>query len=173
MNLLLLLEYLLNDCGLFGFPIHSIDDTGVCTCKKGVACTGPGKHPYLNLKWKNIATNSVAKLQSWANKKQINYAVCTGCLSKRTNKYLIVVDIDTQTHEILKSLPETFCYKTGSGGYHYWFWSPVPIKNSVSQLADKVDIRGTGGYVIIPPSKHVSGSKYTLLCDETDRKSVV
>lgn len=167
MNKLLLLEYLLNDCGLFAFPIHSIDNTGACSCKKGMACTGPGKHPYLNLKWKNIATNSIGKLQSWANKREINYAICTGRFSERTKKYLVVVDIDTQEHDILKTLPETFHYKTGSGGYHYWFWSPQEIKNSVSQLADKVDIRGTGGYVIIPPSKHVSGQEYTLLCDET------
>lgn len=163
----ILLEYLLTKCGLEGFPIHSINKEGHCTCKKGVACTASGKHPYLNLKWKTIATNSIDKFKSWSSKKEINYAICTGRLSSKTNKFLIVVDIDVKEHEILNSLPKTFCYQTGSGGYHYWFWSSEPLKNSVSQLADKVDIRGTGGYVIIPPSKHISGQEYKLLCKET------
>lgn len=163
----ILLEYLLTKCGLEGFPIHSINKEGHCTCKKGVACTASGKHPYLNLKWKTIATNSIDKFKNWSSKKEINYAICTGRLSSKTNKFLIVVDIDVKEHEILNSLPKTFCYQTGSGGYHYWFWSSEPLKNSVSQLADKVDIRGTGGYVIIPPSKHISGQEYKLLCKET------
>lgn len=162
-----LLAHILNTCGLFAFPIHSITQNGACTCRKGTECSSPGKHPYLNLKWKQIATNSLQRLDSWAKKREINYAVCTGRKSEKSGKYLIVVDVDKQDHEIIQTLPKTFSYKTGSGGYHYWFWSPVEIKNSVSQLAEKVDIRGTGGYVIIPPSKHASGSSYELLCEET------
>lgn len=163
-----LLSYFLADCGLFLFPIHSISSSGSCTCKKGASCTSPGKHPYLNLAWQKIATNSLVKLESWSKKREINYAVCTGRKSDKTGKYLIVVDVDAPEHEITESLPKTFSYKTGSGGFHYWYWSDVPIKNSVSQLANKVDIRGTGGYVIVPPSKHYSGNQYELLCDENE-----
>lgn len=160
-----LLAYLLNTCGLFTFPIHSINTSGTCTCRKGKDCTAPGKHPYLNLKWKEIATNSMTRLASWTKKREVNYAICTGRKSAISGKHLIVVDVDKADHEIIQTLPKTFSYKTGSGGFHFWFWSVAPIKNSVSQLADKVDIRGTGGYVIIPPSKHISGLNYELLCD--------
>lgn len=162
-----LLGHLLNTCGLFAFPIHTITSQGHCTCRKGKDCGSPGKHPYLNLKWKDIATNSMIRLDSWSKKRPVNYAICTGRQSTKTGKYLVVVDVDRQDHEIIKTLPQTFCYKTGSGGFHFWFWSSVPVKNSASQLAEKVDIRGTGGYVIVPPSKHISGKSYELLCEET------
>lgn len=162
-----LLTHLLGNNGLYVFPIHTIKDTGGCTCRKGKDCSSPGKHPYLNLKWKDIATNSMQRLDSWTKKRPVNYAICTGRKSEKSGKYLVVVDVDRADHEILQTLPKTFSYKTGSGGFHYWFWSTVPVKNSASQLAEKVDIRGTGGYVIIPPSKHHSGSSYELLCEDT------
>lgn len=43
---------------------------------------------------------------------------------------------------------------TPSGGLHLYFLAPVgvPIKNSVSKLADHVDIRTDGGFLMVPPS---------------------
>jgi hypothetical protein len=35
-----------------------------------------------------------------------------------------------------------------------------PIKNSESKLASKIDLRGDGGYIILPPSPHPSGGCY-------------
>jgi len=161
------LSYLVGDCDLFVFPVHSIRDTGGCTCKKGLECNSSGKHPFLNVGWKKLATNNLEKLRKITKNKTVNYAVATGRKSSKTGKYLVVVDVDQKDHEILDLLPKTFSYKTGSGGYHYWFWSAIEVKNSVSKIASKVDIRGTGGYVIIPPSKHKSGQAYELLCEPT------
>lgn len=166
-NLPHLISHLLVHHGLHLFPVHSISEHGTCTCRKGRDCTSPGKHPYLNVSWTKIATTSVEKFRALAKNRLVNYAVATGKKSEVNQKYLIVVDVDDAKHPILKTLPtDTFRYKTGSGGFHYWFWSPVPVKNSVSLLANKVDIRGTGGYVVIPPSKHISGNKYELLSSE-------
>lgn len=161
----IILSYFTNICGLFVFPVHSVDELGKCTCKKGIECSAAGKHPFLNIGWKKIATNKFEQIKNLTKNKNVNYAVVTGTKSPVTQKYLVVLDIDKQNHEILQNLPKTFCYRTGSGGYHYWFWSPIEIKNSVSKIAEKVDVRGTGGYVIVPPSKHKSGNKYELLCD--------
>ena len=36
------------------------------------------------------------------------------------------------------------------------------MPNSVCHLDDKVDIRGTNGYVVIPPSNHISGREYVV-----------
>jgi hypothetical protein len=109
--------------------------------------------------WKIIASNNTTKIQKWAETPwKMNLGVATGRLSPVTNKYLIVLDVDAGTHPILQELPETFRYRTGSGGWHLWFWSPVPIKNSVGAVAPKVDVRGTDGYVVIPPSRHIRGS---------------
>lgn len=69
--------------------------------------------------------------------------------------------------------------ETGSGGYHLWFaWTPAhPVGNRgnlIKTLAiaqpdgapedakvAHIDVRGAGGYVIVPPSKRADGRGYT------------
>jgi hypothetical protein len=141
---------------LYILPLYSIRE-GICSCGKE-DCTAPGKHPLFRYNWKIIASNKPDKVLSWLEAyNKMNFGLATGRLSKVTNKYLIVIDVDAQEHPFIKTLPNTFSYRTGSGGWHFWFWSKYPVKNSVSFLADKVDVRGTDGYVVIPPSKHYKG----------------
>lgn len=56
-------------------------------------------------------------------------------------------------------LPDTKVVLTGGGGTHYWFkiTSPVPSRNAI---AEGVDWKAEGGYVVIPPSPHESGGRY-------------
>lgn len=59
-------------------------------------------------------------------------------------------------------LPRTLTSRTGSGGWHLIFTWPqegddVPTR---SALAPGVDVRGAGGYLVLPPSPHVSGQSY-------------
>lgn len=63
-------------------------------------------------------------------------------------------------------IPQTVASRTGSG-YHLFFTMPADcdIRNSASQVAPKVDVRGTGGYVVIPPSPHPNGRNYEWLKD--------
>jgi hypothetical protein len=51
-------------------------------------------------------------------------------------------------------LPRTRRHRTRSGGLHLIFRYPAGrrVRNSVSKLAPGVDIRGAGGYIIVPPS---------------------
>lgn len=75
---------------------------------------------------------------------------------------LIIIDIDIKEgrdgREWLDRnddvLPQTRTNKTRSGGLHLVFRKPegVEIRNSASRIAPGVDVRGEGGYVIIPPS---------------------
>jgi len=142
---------------LYILPLYSIRENGVCSCGKE-DCSAPGKHPLFRYNWKIIASNKPDKILDWFEAyNKMNFGLATGRLSKVTNKYLVVIDVDAQEHPFIKTLPNTFSYRTGSGGHHFWFWSKYPIKNSVSLLADKVDVRGTDGYVVIPPSKHKKG----------------
>ena len=133
-----------------------------CSCKLGSTCPSPGKHPANGLLWKQATTTSIDIFRKLSKGKTVNYGVATGRLSEKTNKYLVVVDIDEKDHPLISKLPKTFRYKTGSGGFHFWFWSSEPMQNSQG-LIKKVDIRGTGGYVIVPPSIHVSGGKYEMI----------
>lgn len=47
-------------------------------------------------------------------------------------------------------------------GYHLFFKMPEhgDIRNSAGKLALGIDVRGTGGYVVVPPSPHPSGETY-------------
>lgn len=152
------------------FLLHGIKDDKSCTC--GVLnCSKPGKHPYSKINWKVVATTDKKFCYSIEQKiSKLNLAAATGRINRANEKFLTVIDIDDSNSHMLKILlnksKQTFCYKTG-GGYHFWFWSKKPIKNSVSLIEKNVDIRGTNGYVVTPPSTHVSGKKYELLNEST------
>jgi hypothetical protein len=63
------------------------------------------------------------------------------------------------------ALPDTRMVETGSGGRHYYFLTTKVISNSAGKVALDIDIRGSGGYVILPPSNHLSGGRYRWLTD--------
>ena len=49
---------------------------------------------------------------------------------------------------------------TGSGGMHHYFRYPgFEVRNFTGKLPG-LDFRGDGGYVICPPSLHLSGNRY-------------
>src|SRR5262249_32485279 len=60
------------------------------------------------------------------------------------------------------SLPPTLQAITGGGGFHLYFRAPegVDIRNSTGKLGAGIDVRGKGGYVLLPPSLHISGRRY-------------
>lgn len=49
-------------------------------------------------------------------------------------------------------LPATRTSLTRSGGSHWWFRAVDGLRNSASKIAPGVDIRGDGGYIVVPPS---------------------
>lgn len=64
-------------------------------------------------------------------------------------------------------LPETWAQQTGSGGRQLFYRTSQPLKNSAnSELG--VDIRGDGGYVVLPPSMHPCGEPYEWLVSPDD-----
>ncbi|MBM7096657.1 bifunctional DNA primase/polymerase [Bacillus sp. H-16] len=142
------------------FPVHSIEK-GRCTCNK--ACTSPGKHPRtLNgVKAATAQTDKIIKMFSGVS--QSNVGIATGSKSG-----FFVLDIDPK-HGGDKSLkvltdqygkiPQTVKAQTGGCGYHYLFQHQNGIFNRTS-IMPGIDIRGEGGYIVAPPSRHSSGKKY-------------
>ena len=59
-------------------------------------------------------------------------------------------------------LPETRIHSTPSGGRHYLFKCPTDreIRNSASKIGAHLDVRGKGGYIIVPPSLNDKGIAY-------------
>lgn len=62
-------------------------------------------------------------------------------------------------------LPATMTTVTHKGE-HRWFTMPddgTDVRNSQSKIAPGIDVRGTGGYVVLPPSVHPDGGLYELI----------
>jgi putative DNA primase/helicase len=58
------------------------------------------------------------------------------------------------------ALPMTVIQQTGGGGRHILFAIPAaPVRNAVG-IAPGIDVRGDGGYIVVAPSRHVSGGRY-------------
>lgn len=64
-------------------------------------------------------------------------------------------------------LPTTREQRTGGGGFQLFFRWPagLDIRNSAAALGPGLDVRGNGGYVIVPPSGHPSGGTYRWASD--------
>lgn len=84
-----------------------------------------------------------------------------------------VLDVDGEAGErSLKALekkygalPNTVLVTTGKGR-HIYFWCPdFEVRNSASVLGAGLDIRGEGGYIVLPPSIHESGRQYSGVID--------
>jgi hypothetical protein len=84
---------------------------------------------------------------------------------------LVVVDVDVKKgapgmawlRENAHALPETRTHRTPSDGQHLLFVVPddVEIRNSASRITPGVDVRGEGGYIVMPPSRGYSVIDYT------------
>jgi predicted P-loop ATPase len=59
------------------------------------------------------------------------------------------------------ALPTTLTSVTPRGGTHYLFaWNGAGIRNSTGKIGRGLDVRGEGGYVILPPSRRADGASY-------------
>lgn len=123
----------------------------------------------------NDASKDKEQIAAWWEKHpDANVGIATGAASG-----FFVVDIDGEEGELsLKKLeelhvplPPTGEVITGGGGRHLYFKLPdgQSIRNSAGKIADKVDIRGEGGYVVAPPSVHPSGKTYVFSVDTNNK----
>lgn len=119
----------------------------------------------------NTATTDRFKITNWFTQgPDFNLGVPTGKASG-----FFVLDIDGPEGEAtLKKLedthgplPQTAEVITGGGGRHVYFKYPTDgeIRNSAGKLGEGLDVRGDGGYVIVPPSVHKSGRRYEWSVD--------
>ena len=86
------------------------------------------------------------EIQVWCSLLEFNaLGMATGKISGVT-----VLDIDDPT---IKDYDSCVKVSTISGGFHLWYKYKPGVRNSV-RIGDKLmDVRGDGGFVVIPPSK--------------------
>lgn len=142
--------------GLAVFPVWGIFD-GQCGCNDP-GCKSPGKHPITPQGFQDATTNIQTIKVWWAKYKGSNIGIATGELSG-----IIVLDVDGPEGLASltdKTLPDTPTAVTGKGCHYYFKHPGWRVKNSVRRLGKGLDIRGDGGYVVAPPSRHASGVDY-------------
>ncbi len=124
-----------------------------------IPCRPGDKHPALTA-WQRYQQHKPtdAELIRWfGNGQASNLAIVTGAVSG-----LVVLDVDGREGQNSiqgRELPRTACVRT-SRGIHYYFRHPAcQVRNFVGKLPG-LDLRGDGGYVVAPPSRHASGDVY-------------
>lgn len=149
--------------GLHVFPCHTVSSSGLCTCGKK-DCSSPAKHPLARRGFLDGTTDAriILNWDEIYGAGRWNLAVATGAVSG-----VIVLDIDgetgMQTYRLLsgtRSLPETWIVVTPRGWHVYFKHPGFPVQNSAAKLGAGLDIRGDGGYVIVPPSQGAGGKRY-------------
>lgn len=148
-------------------PLHSIGKTGRCSC--GRSCASPGKHPRTGHGLKDASADPSVVAAWWRRWKLANVGLLTGEVAD-----LLVVDLDGEegiaAFDLLVAehgLPTTRWAATGGGGRHVYFRHPGgALGNSCRRLGAGIDTRGDNGYVLAPPSNHVTGSAYSWMNQE-------
>ncbi|HWH57174.1 MAG TPA: bifunctional DNA primase/polymerase [Terriglobales bacterium] len=128
---------------------------------------GCGKKPLI-ADWPNKATEDQHHLTTWAKQfPGCNWGMATGAGS---GVFVLDVDGEHRLQSILqfeqagRRLPRTLTANTGKGSHLYFRWPESgEIRNSASKLGSGLDIRATGGYVVVPPSVHPSGNVYEFV----------
>jgi hypothetical protein len=128
-------------------------------------CVPGGKEP-LTRHGHLDATTDRSRITAWWNRwPGANIGIPTGQRSG-----ILALDIDQPTGlDALEAehgeLPATRTHSTGSGGMHYLFAYPVGVelRNSAGKLAEGLDVRGEGGYIVALPS--ITMRAYEVLDD--------
>jgi putative DNA primase/helicase len=146
-----------SDHGWHVLPLHSVDDHGGCTCGRD-ECASPGKHPRTKSGVKDASVSPRQIIAWWKQWPLANIGIACGEASG-----IDVVDVDPrhggETSLAALGLPDGVAVITGSLGQHRYFRHREGTGNKVA-LAPGIDLRGTGGYVVAPPSWHKDGRRY-------------
>lgn len=152
------------------WPVRSGGRLG-CSCDRP-DCSSPAKHPYGSLVAKGLrdATKDLDVIDEWFGRGRLNIGIVTGAISG-----IIALDVDPRHDgdETLTGLerdhgplPGTWRFLTGGGGEHILFRHPgKTIPNSAGRIGPGIDVRGDGGYIVAPPSQHISGRPYAISVD--------
>ncbi|MET9045293.1 bifunctional DNA primase/polymerase [Streptomyces sp. NPDC004362] len=144
---------------------------GEASCPRTGACTAG------HLKWEQRATTDPDRIRATWSHGPFNVGIATGPSG------LLVVDLDTPQHKGSSDAPDgaatfgalceraghavptTYRVRTASGGEHLYFTAPpdARLPNTAGTVADSVDTRAWGGYVVAAGSITPAG-RYEALC---------
>lgn len=122
----------------------------------------PGGDKIPLVKWKDYQTKlpTVKIVTRWWEKwPKANIGIITGKLSN-----IFSIDFDrpeakAEFEARFEELPESLSFETGRGSQHVFRYVSYGGGNKAN-IIEKVDIRGEGGLIVVPPSIHSSGKIY-------------
>ncbi|MGQ9851700.1 MAG: phage/plasmid primase, P4 family, partial [Aggregatilineaceae bacterium] len=122
-----------------------------------------GKEPLTAHGFKDATTDPAIIVGWWQRWPDANVGIATGGPSG-----LMVLDVDPRhggddsLYDLERQhgpLPDTIESLTGGGGRHILFRCPDGLGGG--KLAEGIDIKANGGYIVAPPSIHPSGQRYS------------
>ena len=154
--------------------LSPLGNAAVAYATRGFAifpCLPRGKAPATQHGYRG-ASKDLAQISAWWHQNpSYNVAVATGPASK-----VFVLDVDgldaetslRKLEEQHGALPGTVESITPRGRHIFFRCENSTIRNSAGGLAPGLDIRGDGGYCVLPPSIHPSGRLYVWSVDSAD-----
>ncbi|MGD8720029.1 MAG: phage/plasmid primase, P4 family [Candidatus Zixiibacteriota bacterium] len=137
-------------------------------------CAPRGKVPLTRSGFKDASNDAERVAAWWDEHADANPAVACGASG------LVVVDADGEQglgnlRGVLESLDlDEVAFpraRTGGGGMHLFFLAPAsgpPVGCRTGIFNGSVDVKGDGGYVILPPAVHPSGERYEWIVSPWD-----
>jgi len=115
------------------------------------------------------ATTDLEKIDQWWKEADYNIGISPG----PTAMWVLDVDGPLGAESLARlelefgALPPTLAIQTPRGPAHTHYWFAGSCRSSVGKLGPKLDTRGEGGYVLVPPSV-VNGKEYTYANESED-----
>ncbi|MCC6131427.1 MAG: bifunctional DNA primase/polymerase [Acidobacteria bacterium] len=153
-------------------PCHVPLNGSGCSCDDGPRCKAAGKHPRFS-GWQKLGVPTADHLRGWENWADCNLGIVMGGSAR-----LVALDIDGPAGRASLAsleaehgpLPQTLSSRSGrpDGGEHRVFRAPedldlLLIRNRAGVAAlgqPGLDIRTSGGQIIVCPSLHRAGTRY-------------
>jgi hypothetical protein len=147
--------------------LSELGEAAVLAAERGLAvfpCLPREKVPATRNGFKDAKRDVDAIRAFWTRMPDANVGMPTGA-----GNGLLVVDIDGddgwdswhQLQDFHGEVPDTLSVVTPRGGQHFYFRHPGrEVSNTAGFPGPGIDIRGDGGYVLIPPSVGPGGRRY-------------
>jgi hypothetical protein len=154
--------------------LSSLGNAAIADAARGFAvlpCVPRGKVPATPHGCRDASKDLATICAWWRENPNYNVAVATGSISK-----VFVLDVDGLDAQVsLRKLeeqhgpiPATVESITPRGSHLFFRCENDTVRNSAGAIAAGLDIRGDGGYVVLPPSIHPSGRPYVWSVDSAD-----
>jgi hypothetical protein len=134
-------------------------------CNRELSVIPVGKDKTPLILWKEFQERRATReeiIEWWKKYPDANVGIVTGKISN-----LLVIDCDSkETIDFFTNnyTGETPCVKTPRG-QHFYFQHHDGVTNAAMVGGRKLDVRGSGGYIIAPPSINREGIAYSFIKD--------